>query len=315
MIDIIVPCYNAKETLFDTLLTVLYQTFTDFKVYLINDCSKYNYKEEVDFFSQFFDIEEIDLRKNHGPGYARNRGVEKSNSPYIVFLDSDDFFASPTSLQVLYDAINNSDYDILTSKYKTKIKIEDDFFVPDYSFAVFHGKIYRRSFILKHNIKANEKIIGGEDGSFNQLLIMCKANLGYLDEITYVYNWDNTNSITRANNKEYFALRKPENTFIMNQLWAVIEAYKRGFEVKSSLVYLIVWIIFTYNDDYSYLLKDDKLKECMKEYYKYMKILKITRDDIEKEIVKQFDSRGADDNSFIIDNITDDYKKFLGEMI
>ena len=60
MIDIILPCYNAKETLTNTLLTVMYQTFKDFKVYLINDHSKYNYKEEVDFFSKFFYIEEID---------------------------------------------------------------------------------------------------------------------------------------------------------------------------------------------------------------------------------------------------------------
>ena len=315
MIDIIIPCYNAKETLFNTLLSVMYQTYTDFKVYLINDCSKYNYKEEVNFFSQFFDIKEIDLRKNHGPGYARNRGFEKSSSPYIVFLDSDDFFASPFALEELYKGINNSNYDIYTSKYKTKTKIEDDFFIPDYSFAVLHGKIYRRSFILKHNIKSNEKIIGGEDGSFNQLLIMCGAKLGYLDYVTYVYNWDNSNSITRSNNNEYFAQRKPENTFIMNQLWAVKEAYKRGFDVKHSLIYLVGWIIYRYSDDYSYLINDDTLKCCMKEYYRFMKKLKISDEDIEKEIDKQFNDRNSKETSFIIDNITIDYKKFVGEII
>ena len=248
-----------------------------------------------------------------GPGFARNRGVEKSNSPYIVFLDSDDFFSSPYSLETLYNNISNSDYDLLTSKYKTKI--EDDFFTPDYSFAVFHGKIYRRSFIEKHKIKSNEEIIGGEDGSYNQLIAMCGANLGYLDEITYVYNWDNTNSITRGNNKEYFALRKPDNTFIMNQLWAVIEAHKRGFDVKSNLVYLISWIIFAYKDDYSYLLHDDKLKECMRDYYKYMKKFKITDEDIAKEIENQFDTREMEEVFFVVDDIMADFKKFLGEMI
>lgn len=314
MIDIIIPCYNAKNTLFDTLLSVLYQTFTDFKVYLINDHSTCNYKEEVEFFSKFFYIEEIDLKKNHGPGYARNRGIERSNSPYFIFLDSDDFLNSPYSLEIMYNAMNNNGYDLLTGKYKTKIDIKGDFFVPGYSFAVVAAKAYRRSFIEEHKLKINEKLIGGEDGSYNQLIIMCGAKIGYMEDITYIYNFDNTNSITRKNNREYFAQRKPENTFIMNQLWASIQAHKRGTDVKDFLIYLIVWTIHAYSSDYSYLLSTPELKECMKDYYKYVKKLNITEEDILKEISKQFESRGKDEILFIANKMLENYKKYLGEV-
>ena len=59
-------------------------------MFLINDKSKYNYSEEIKCFSKYFNIEEIELNINGGPGKARKEGINASNSPYIMFIDSDD---------------------------------------------------------------------------------------------------------------------------------------------------------------------------------------------------------------------------------
>ena len=86
-LDIIIPCYNAKNTLFKTLSSIAIQRDIEkVSVTLVNDCSKYDYQEEVDYFSRFFQIQEIKTLKNGGPGDARNLGIQSTHNPYIVFL-------------------------------------------------------------------------------------------------------------------------------------------------------------------------------------------------------------------------------------
>ena len=105
-LDVIIPCYNAKDTLSDTLSSIKVQNNTkNIKVYLVNDCSDYDYKEFIDQFSNYFHIEEIKIDNNVGPGEARNIGIRNSNNPYIVFIDSDDVLYSSDSLETLYKEI------------------------------------------------------------------------------------------------------------------------------------------------------------------------------------------------------------------
>ena len=83
-LDIIIPCYNAKKTLFYTLSSISVQkNVFGYNVYLVNDKSDYNYDEEVNYFSIFYNIKEIKLDKNMGPGIARREGILNSNSKYI----------------------------------------------------------------------------------------------------------------------------------------------------------------------------------------------------------------------------------------
>ena len=51
---------------------------------------KKGYEEEYNLFKDKMNIEIYRLNKNMGPGYARQYGIEKSESEYILFMDSDD---------------------------------------------------------------------------------------------------------------------------------------------------------------------------------------------------------------------------------
>ena len=58
-IDIIIPAYNAHDTLNKTLMSIAIQTYKDYKVTIVNDCSVNDYKDLVKHYSKYFNIEEI----------------------------------------------------------------------------------------------------------------------------------------------------------------------------------------------------------------------------------------------------------------
>ena len=95
MIDIIIPAYNAHDTIYKALMSISLQVIKDkLKVYIIDDCSDkpYDYLKE-DFNDLDITIKRLD--KNVGPGKARQYGIDHSNNPYIMFCDSDDYLYNP----------------------------------------------------------------------------------------------------------------------------------------------------------------------------------------------------------------------------
>ena len=89
MISIIVPVYNAEKFIRETIQSVLDQTYTDFELLLVDDCSRDGSVEAIESFK---DERIILLRQEHNAGAyaARNRGLKEAKGRYIAFLDSDD---------------------------------------------------------------------------------------------------------------------------------------------------------------------------------------------------------------------------------
>lgn len=86
MIDVIIPAYNAHETIERTLYSIAYQRNSeDLNVYIVNDNSIKDYSKKIDFFKDFINIKELKLNENKGPGYARQYGLDQSNSD-MLFL-------------------------------------------------------------------------------------------------------------------------------------------------------------------------------------------------------------------------------------
>lgn len=68
MIDIIIPAYNAHDTIKNTLASIaMQQNAKDLNVYVIDDCSNKGYEEEVDLFKDVLNIRLFRLEKNMGP--------------------------------------------------------------------------------------------------------------------------------------------------------------------------------------------------------------------------------------------------------
>ena len=201
MIDIIIPAYNAHKTIRRTLNSISNQTIVDLiKVYIINDFSKKDYSAEISTFEKHIKIQELKLSKNLGPGSARQYGIDNSNSKYIVFIDADDIFAKQNSLEVLLKSIEENNADVVISNFYEEDE-KGDYIEHNNDKIWLHGKIYKRSFLKKHNIKFNNSR-ANEDNGFNQLIFLHDSIVNTIEDYTYIWNYY-ANSITRKNNQEY----------------------------------------------------------------------------------------------------------------
>ena len=110
MIDVIIPAYNAHETIDKTLFSLSIQTIRDrIHVYIVDDKSIIGYSEEIKKYSDKLKITELTLQENSGPGVARQFGIDNSNSPYLFFIDADDMLLYDNSLERLRNAVQNYD--------------------------------------------------------------------------------------------------------------------------------------------------------------------------------------------------------------
>ena len=91
-VDIIIPNFNKGKYLDQAIKSVLKQNFRNWILYIIDDNSTDNSKEVLNNYKKIKKIKIFFLNKKKGPGFCRNYGIIKSKSPYIAFLDSDDFW-------------------------------------------------------------------------------------------------------------------------------------------------------------------------------------------------------------------------------
>jgi glycosyltransferase involved in cell wall biosynthesis len=96
-VSVIIPTYNRESTIIRALDSVTAQTFQDYEIIVVDDCSTDNTGEVV---GNYHDerVRFVQLSENRGPGAARNEGIRQAKGRYIAFLDSDDEWA-PTKLQ------------------------------------------------------------------------------------------------------------------------------------------------------------------------------------------------------------------------
>ncbi len=93
-ISVIIPCFNAQDSIEATLKSVMDQTYSDFDVIVVDDGSTDSSIMKVWEMRELLNERNIVLhiisQKNSGVSAARNRGVQESTAQYIAFLDADD---------------------------------------------------------------------------------------------------------------------------------------------------------------------------------------------------------------------------------
>ncbi len=105
-VSVIIPTYNRADKIERAIKSVLNQTFEDFDVIVVDDCSSDNTEAVVKTITDDRVIYHK-LDKNQGAAGARNSGVSISESEYIAFHDSDDeWLPDKLSKQVEYMQMN-----------------------------------------------------------------------------------------------------------------------------------------------------------------------------------------------------------------
>ncbi|MBQ5739628.1 MAG: glycosyltransferase family 2 protein [Oscillospiraceae bacterium] len=93
-ISVIIPCYKAAEYIEKCLRSLEEQSFRDFDVILVDDCSPDDTEKVVAAYREKSPLEIIYLKneKNSGPAISRNNAIAASSAEYVCFCDSDDWY-------------------------------------------------------------------------------------------------------------------------------------------------------------------------------------------------------------------------------
>lgn len=122
-VSIVTPSYNCSSFISDTIKSVLQQSFSDWQMIIVDDCSTDNSVEVIQSFvkkdPRFYLIK---LSKNSGAAVARNKAIEAAQGRYIAFLDSDDLWL-PDKLEKQLSFMQEYDYPFTYTAYD---KIDKD---------------------------------------------------------------------------------------------------------------------------------------------------------------------------------------------
>ncbi|HHF2865959.1 TPA: glycosyltransferase family 2 protein [Vibrio alginolyticus] len=122
-VSIITPCYNAQDSIVETIESVLNQTFVDWELIVVDDCSS---DDTVDILRKYAErdnrINLIELSENSGsPIKPRNVALQKVQGEFVCFLDADDiWYSEKLEVQVKYMEENGCLFSFMPYDIKSK---------------------------------------------------------------------------------------------------------------------------------------------------------------------------------------------------
>lgn len=232
LVSIIVPVYGVERYLENCIKSILSQTYSDFEVILVDDCSPDSCPEICDKEALKDDrIRVIHKKVNEGLGFARNTGLENAKGEYVLFLDSDDYIES-TLLENAVGALEDTtdmvifginrvfeDKDGNITKTEKLIPEEMKGSTPKDAADIFRmlnvkkafpfawNKLYRRGFIEKHSARfESTKLI--EDFLFNIYLFGKIPHIKTISDCLYFYRKPAHETLVNTYAPEFFSLCK-----------------------------------------------------------------------------------------------------------
>lgn len=173
VVSILMPVYKTEPFLREAMDSMLSQTFTDFELIILNDCSPDNAEEILD---EYKDPRIVRYRgeKNAGLANVLNVGMQMAKGKYIARMDSDDLSA-PNRLKVQVDYLEqHSDIDLCSCGMKLFGAMEDQwiresdfetlrinalFFSP-----ILHASsVWRRDAFDKQGLRFRQEMVPAED--------------------------------------------------------------------------------------------------------------------------------------------------------
>ena len=117
-ISVIIPCHNSFKLMKNVICSLENQTFRDFEVIVVDDCSDDDSYEKLMNYKEKSKLEVTVLKndKNSGPGAARNLAINYSTSEWLAFCDSDDWYEYDF-LERMIESANKNNADIVMCNY------------------------------------------------------------------------------------------------------------------------------------------------------------------------------------------------------
>ena len=121
LISVIVPVYNVEKYIKKCLDSIIYQTYKNIEIILVDDGSTDNSGIICDVYKERDKRIKVIHKKNNGVSAARNTGIENANGKWISFVDSDDWI-DKNYFEILISKIYNNDIDCILCCYNRVVK-------------------------------------------------------------------------------------------------------------------------------------------------------------------------------------------------
>ena len=301
-ISVIVPMFNSQNFIIDCVNSILAQTFTDFELILIDDCST---DGTVDLIRSRYNDPRIRLilktQKEFDWG-ARNLGIQLAHGEYVYFVDHDDVLIAE-ALEILWHGVEISDADTVhfnqyisdlnpvgsknlnETIYKMKDTTPPWKFVPeDVEWRLFHRdstlqvmpwqKLIRRKFLIDYGIYFPPVWISSD--SLLYFAEMCLARkIFVVDGAGYIYRnnlksqMHNDSEIKFQHSIENFApfIDYMEEIFAKDLVTPLSRELQLKYELKFCRDLNLYLAMKIYNEETSIDIIDSILKQQIKNGY------------------------------------------------
>ena len=218
-----IPAFNAENHICDCLSSILMQSIRDeISVIIAKDNPDNDYEFVKERYPEL-DIVIADCKFNTGPGLARQRALDACKTPWITFIDADDVFFNPFSLESLRNSIIPNCIEVqgaflqeieegnISMLEKQQIMQNNGQVPPRYlprndvGHPWVFGRLYNTKFLKENKIKFSS-LRAMEDGEFNWKIRMLTEGsplqICVIGDSIYLWRTGSEHSITRIGIEE-----------------------------------------------------------------------------------------------------------------
>lgn len=232
LVSVVVPVYNVERCIVNTLESIVYQTYKDIELILVNDGTP---DKSIEVASTYLSDKDIDWRvieePNSGLPTARNNGIKAATGKWVICPDSDDYLV-PEAIERMVDAAQKTGAKCVFCGYKIvhdedlKRGILEDKGVKQYPIQKLREMFFRRKLILLapgmllerslyDTLQYDAGCLYDEDIHFMWRLFYHIDNIAYIDADFYNYYMRSTSMVHSLKPKNYLAAS--ERYHIMTQ--------------------------------------------------------------------------------------------------
>lgn len=289
--QVLIPQYNETDDIVKPLLdSISIQQNVDFSeigVIICNDGSDIHLSNDL-LNSYPFKIEYY-LEPHRGVSGTRNACLDHADATYVMFCDADDMFYNACGLWIIFREMEIG-FDSLVSAFIEESRIPESndiiYINHDMDSTFVHGKIHRRRYLLKNNIRWNDDLTIHEDSYFNCLCQKLSSNVKYCQTPFYLWKWRD-DSVCRHDPK--YILKTYNNMLDSNT--ALVHEFEKRNHLSDAQFYATSMIY----DAYFTMNKDEWINQDNKEYRdatekrfcKYYQDFKYLYDGIDNQIKAQ----------------------------
>ena len=205
-VSVIVPIYNAEKYLEQCLDSIVNQTLKDIEIILIDDGSTDGSGTVCDQYGEKYGFRVYHIQ-NRGVSYARNFGLDHTETEFVTFLDSDDEMAEE-GVRVLMGASELDQNIVMLNHWRQysdrplfpKMNLEGTYSLhqrPSQWWGVWN-KLYKTDFIRQNNVRFWEDIHFGEDEMFNLELLIINGTFVQIGGAALIRHFNNKKSLVHS---------------------------------------------------------------------------------------------------------------------